>query len=469
MIDIAKVEKYIENNRIEAKKAMGGLPKSIWETYSAFANTLGGVILLGVEEYRDKSFHVIDLPNPEALISEFKDKLSNKKIVSSNILSDQDISIEKFDGKRFIVINVPRAHRFDKPVFIDGNAYSGTYRRGGEGDYKCTREEVEGMQRDANAISGDMRLVESLDETVLDPETVSLYRQKLKSILTPDPFYSLDDLGFLQQIGALSKSKDQKYRPTIAGLLMFGKKQCILSQYKNFLLSYREKNSDGADVKLIYGENLYNFYNSVYNRILRNICLLGMNMKDEIFVGGAICEALVNALIHADYNGVGGIIVEMAPENLSIGNPGSLRFDIDKLKNGGISDKRNEALAKMFYLMGIGDGARGVRGIYEVWLKKGWRVPEVIESFSPDRVTLKLSIGYRDSTNGHKTNEFLIPSRRISVINYITEQITVTNADIAALLGTSRESAARLLKSLCDENIIVCEKRGKTNFYKLKS
>ena len=89
MIDFSNLEKYRENNRIEAKKALGGLPRSVWETYSAFANTHGGIILLGVEEWADKSLHTVDLPDPDRLIKEFWDIANNPNKTSVNVYSSK--------------------------------------------------------------------------------------------------------------------------------------------------------------------------------------------------------------------------------------------------------------------------------------------------------------------------------------------------------------------------------------------
>lgn len=145
MLDFEKLGNYRENNRIEAKQALGGLPESIWETYSAFANADGGIILLGVEELPDKTLHALDLLDPQWLIDDFLIILNDPEKVSANILSESDIQIYEVDGKHIIAITVPKASRCHRPVYIEGDPYRGTYHRSGEGDYRCTREEVDAM------------------------------------------------------------------------------------------------------------------------------------------------------------------------------------------------------------------------------------------------------------------------------------------------------------------------------------
>lgn len=145
MLDLNSLERYSENNRIEAKEAVGGLPHSIWETYSAFANTMGGVILLGVAEAEDKSLYPIDLEVPEKLITEFWDTVNNPEYVSANILAEDDVQVRRADGKRIIVIKVPKAEKKNMPVYIGKDVFHGTYVRCGEGDYRCSVEQVKQM------------------------------------------------------------------------------------------------------------------------------------------------------------------------------------------------------------------------------------------------------------------------------------------------------------------------------------
>lgn len=152
MLDFENLSNYRENNRIEAKQALGGLPESIWETYSAFANADGGMILLGVEELPDKSLHALDLLDPQWLIEDFWAILRDPLRVSANILTEEDVQVRLVHGKRIIAITVPKAEDHLRPVYIDNDLYRGSYRRSGEGDYRCTREEIDAMLRGRNSL-----------------------------------------------------------------------------------------------------------------------------------------------------------------------------------------------------------------------------------------------------------------------------------------------------------------------------
>lgn len=148
--DIVKLASYRENNRIEAKAAKGGLPRSMWETYSAFANTYGGVILLGVKEREDGTFETVGLTPVEAehLRQDFWNTVSNRSKVSAVLPIESEVEMLEADGGMVLAIHVPRAPRDERPVYINNDLFGGTYRRRGEGDYRCTRQEISAMLRD---------------------------------------------------------------------------------------------------------------------------------------------------------------------------------------------------------------------------------------------------------------------------------------------------------------------------------
>ena len=75
--DISQFDEYREDNRREVKRANGGLPSSLWDTYSAFANCYGGVIILGVKEEKDGSWKITGLQNESKLRKDFWDTISS--------------------------------------------------------------------------------------------------------------------------------------------------------------------------------------------------------------------------------------------------------------------------------------------------------------------------------------------------------------------------------------------------------
>ncbi len=512
MIDLNKLEDYIENNRIEAKKALGGLPHSIWETYSAFANTLGGVILLGVEEYKDKSFHAVDLPDPKRMKQEFWDAVNNPKIASVNILSSGDVRIEEVNGKHILVINVPRAERFYKPVYVEGNPLN-TYRRSGEGDHKVSREEYQAMVRDASARSQDMLVLNEMRTDVFDPVSVRNYRRRMKIIRPGHVWGTLDNETFLLKIGAAAAGEDGKMHPTAAGLLMFGNEYDIVREFSHYFLDYREEMSGNIRRKDRITSSSGDWSGNVLEFYFRVNKKLHHGLKTTAAVRNAVREALTNSIVNADYYGQRGIVVIKNNDMIRIENPGSFRIRVDTAKGGGVSDPRNSALLKMFSLIDIGKRAgSGIPGIFRIWKEQHWQEPEILQFYEPDRTvfilpflpaedqgSMDLAADDRDASAGLVENagessenggsstifgnkDINLPNKivgknesaeklikRQMIIDYLTEHIEASAGELAEWTGLKPPRVRDHLRELIRDEIVIAQGAARSRVYRLKS
>ena len=487
--DMSKFDSYHEDNRREVKKAKGGLPVSLWETYSAFANCYGGVIILGVKENKDGSWYMTGLENAAKLQKDFWDTINNKNKISINLLTDEDVEIYGESNNVIMVIHVPKARREQKPVYINGDMFNGTFRRNWEGDYHCERSEVLAMLRDQPDETADMKVLQDMSLEVLNSETVRAYRNRHMAYRTEHVWERLSDEEYLERIGAAKLSaRDKTLHPTAAGLLMFGEEYKILYEFPEYFLDYREildpairwtdrLQSSSGD----WTGNLFDFFFRVYGKLVKDLKipfkLEGITRVDDTPVHKALREALANCLVNTDFYFPRGIVIRKDVESIIMENPGSIRTGKEQMLKGGISDPRNKALMKMFNLIGIGERAgSGVPDIYHVWEEYAWKRPEVIEEYAPARPILKLSFVKKVAIksgdkkmaikNGDKKKVTKKTEQQLeSILDYMDSGKECKTSEIAMLLGV-RESRARLLiKELVEKGKIRAVGKNKGRKY----
>ena len=476
----------------EFKSAKGGVPGSLWETYSAMANTQGGVIVLGVEQQGD-SFRVSGIDNIAQKQKSIWDTLHNRKQVNINLLLFGDVRAMSVDGKSVIIIEVRRALRHQRPIFIGQNPLEGTYRRDNDGDYHCSADEVRRMLADQSTDPPDSRILPFLTQEHLDQNSIQQYRNRFASRDPSHPWLALGPEDFLERLGAWRRDlRSGEQGITVAGILMFGKDEIIARTevLPGYHVDYREPSDvlserwadrlwpDGKWVA-----NLFQFFFECLPRLYRGLRvpfqMRDLTRIDETPAHVAIREALVNALIHADYAGKGGVVITKTRERIILENPGTLLVSYEQLQRGGVSECRNTSLQTMFGRLGMsekaGSGMDRIRegsrylhslpiGVEESTnsLRDGSRVRVVfpfasmLPAESVDHLEKRFRVGL----------DALSPGEKLALVIAEADG-EVTNRRLQLSSAEHRADLTRLLRGLVTKGFLQADKNSRPRCYHL--
>ncbi|NMA04939.1 MAG: AAA family ATPase [Acholeplasmataceae bacterium] len=475
-----------ENNKLEAKEAIKGFPKSTWETYSAFANTDGGIILLGVGEDKNQDLYVKENVNVKKLEIDLWNVLNDSRKVSKNILRQEDVKKRVHNGLEYLEIIVPRASSENRPIYLNNNIFE-VYKRNHTGDYKCSKEEIISMLRDQTKTFDSEPLLDfSIND--LSNESIRIYRNIYDDFKGNHIWKEKTNVEFLEKIRAI-KNVNGKYHPTRAGLLFFGFDYKILNVYPNYFLDYREK--IGADIRYSdrinsgtddWSGNIFDFYNRVVAKLLLDLPVPFMLDKDNIHrkmetdIHVAVREALVNCLANADYTLPRGLVIIKKIDEITFENPGLLKVGIEQALKGGISDPRNLTIFHFFNQIGLGERAgSGIPTIVDSFEKAGYTKPELREEFNPDRTFLKLfltkKIKYNETVESDSKVEIdykELTNQEKIIVDYLKENNEITRIYAEELLGVKTRRANEILKELVDKEIIIKLGEHKNIRYSLK-
>lgn len=469
-----------EGLEIEFKAAQGGIPSSLWETASAFGNTNGGCIILGVAEEHQKN-HVQGIKNSAQMRQDITNGMRNPQKINVELCGPMDIGAESIDGKDVIWIKTRAASTREKPVYIHENPYKGTFVRRNEGDYRCSKQEVDRMIRDASASSADSALLKGYTWEDLDKETFHRYRQHFRQSSPVSPLNALDDLRFMKALGGHRRDTETGQEGlTRAAVLMFGTREALLNLRPRHLIDFRlvpngnDETGSRWEDRITWEGNLYDAFFKIYPRIVSSLKtpfkLEGPHRLTETGAHEALRESFVNMLAHTDYSEQAALLIKVSSNEFVFRNPGSSRVPEEDLLTADRSDPRNPVLLRMFRHVSLAEEAgTGLSRILQIWRVAGLQLPSV--SSDTQRYEFKLSLKMvhllSKKDRGWLARYAPLTEHEQIVLIHARNQGSINNASVKALTGLHRADATVLLTGLRDRQLLDQESSNRWASYKI--
>ena len=479
---ISEVQRHqSELDDVEVKSANRGTPQRLYASLSAFANRMGGgVILFGLDENSD--FEIIGVYDAHRL----QEEISHLASSEMNPPLRPSFIVSEVEGKTIVAVEIVEIPHGEKPCFYKpAGLQKGSYIRVGNTNRQMTDYEIFGYV--------SARTQPTFDEEPLQGATIDdLNRTKLEEYLSqmrrlrPNANYlakSLDNL--LIQLRIVRKA-DGLLRPTLAGLLVFGnypqafEPQLVITFLQYYGTTETEKTPRGErflDNKKFEGtipEIIENAVNYIMTSIRKSSLIDGLFRRDiPEYPIEAIREAVVNAVAHRDYSHfVRGsyIQIRLFADRLEIQSPGGLYGNVTEETIEEEQSTRNRVLMRLMEdLHLVENRGSGIRSMIEAMRNANLEPPRLQDKRTSFWVTFRSHTLMSPEAILWLNQSVSVPlnDRQRLALVYLRHNEQVTNSDYQRLNHVSSVTANRELGALVHFGLIKQHKTRRWAYYTL--
>lgn len=427
-----------ESERVELEESFD---KDVLETTSAFANTHGGIIFIGVNDKKGI--------NGVSAGKESMKNWVNEVSQATEPIVIPEIEKHEVHGKTIVLIKIAESPL--KPVSYKGICYL----RVGNGNKKLTPKEISEMHLQTIGSSWDSYPARDAKIEDIDIERVENYirlaNEAGRRKIAEKPLQVLEKLDLIKE-----------GKPTWAAILLFGKEpQRFVLQAKIHCGRFKNETTI-IDDALIDGsiiEQVDKAMEFVKKNLKLQFVITGKPRREEVweYPLEAVREAIINAVCHRDYTEPSDIQIRIYDDELIVWSSGKLPLGItlEDLYKPHKSVLRNRMIAQIFFDVGLIERwGTGVRRIIETCTKQGLPAP-IFDEYLGFRVIFRKSPAIED------LQKLGINERQTKAVEYVTKKGSIGNKEYQGLNAISKRIATLELSDLVKKGVFTRTGKGK--------
>jgi ATP-dependent DNA helicase RecG len=433
-VKLAQILQRHEGKTLEFKRDLSS-PEGVLKSLTAFANTAGGTLVIGVEDGSKRVRGVPDILKAEEKLANLVADLIRPRLIP-------DIEVVPWRSLNVLIIQIYPSNT--RPHYLAQlGLESGVFVRVGSTNRKADPAQIEEIRRLSRMDSFDEQAIADLNSEVLDfraaSELFAPYRK-----LTQAAWNTL-------RVTAVHQGRQV---PTIGGLLLFGKDRFSMFpdswvQAGRFMGTTRTRLLDSTEIRSSLPRAAEEAILFVQKHLTHESIIAGVRREERWSVPlVAIREAVMNAVVHADYSQQGAPIrIAVFDDRIEFENPGLLPFGltVEDIQQG-VSKLRNRVIGRVFHeLRLIEQWGSGIQRMTSACQEAGLEAPTLEEMASHFRVTISVT----------RVRAASLDETDQKITALLRDKGPLSTAAIARHAGLSPRATLTRLKALKERGVLV--------------